>query len=614
MSVLDSLNSEVYKHSNNIFSITPTSKERYSEFHKSIHQLCYKIMGSIGSDKKVFLIGKNSSFYIKWFFALGGTKNVSIHVPTTFSDKMLEECILKYKPDVIVTEDPWKMGLQKIIDEKSLNVEIWDLEQSYLDNYNEKFYLPPTLSIRQEDLATCFFNKGSPDAAPKLSCFNHGAIETCFKLSRIVYKISPADVVFSSFPFSHPFGFFGAVFGSIQSGAALLYPPLEREQNEQLKFIYGANMSTIFSTPEELQNYIRAVREKKLQRRNLKRSFVTCSGIGEYIKTFYEESDDIKIQEVFGITEAAWTVSINKEGEVYRFGSQGKLYPRTKIKLINSDGEEQPHFGQLNIKSDCFMMGYFEDLYPGKENNAMVLKIQNDNTNEKIFNSGNHANKKKRLYTPGEWFLSNDFVELDEEGYFYFIAKSDEEAKIQQHLKKKEKEKKKNIKRRGGKVVVDAEIIFAGKEIDPVMEKMIEVMGNEKNMNLIPPVFIAYDKLIESRGISLIAKIEQNPVGFIRATPLPHSQSFSKHICSVETFILSKMRNKSVGSQLFLKMMPCIKKLDYQQIVTYIPSGNLYAITYLQKFGFQKAGIIKNYAKVSEDRFLDFIILEKSIV
>ncbi|MBR2179062.1 MAG: AMP-binding protein [Selenomonadaceae bacterium] len=101
----------------------------------------------------------------------------------------------------------------------------------------------------------------------------------------------------------------------------------------------------------------------------------------------------LAISEGYGLSEASPIITLNLAGR-RKIGSTGQFIPDLEARFVDSDGKDVPqgHEGELVIRGDNIMLGYWNDL---------------EATKEAIDEDG--------------WLHTGDIAKIDEEGYVYIV-------------------------------------------------------------------------------------------------------------------------------------------------------------------------------------------------
>ena len=110
-----------------------------------------------------------------------------------------------------------------------------------------------------------------------------------------------------------------------------------------------------------------------------------------------EESFGAPVEEAYGLTEGGGPLRQPVDGRPVPRGSCGVVAPEVDARIVDENGREHPDHGELWVRSPAVLSGY---------NNRPELN-------------------KERL-TDG-WLHTNDLFRRDEEGFFYFMGRTDDQ-------------------------------------------------------------------------------------------------------------------------------------------------------------------------------------------
>ena len=123
--------------------------------------------------------------------------------------------------------------------------------------------------------------------------------------------------------------------------------------------------------------------------------------LNSFNNTMRQAGSKCRLFQGYGLTEAI-AVNIVNTFETSRDGSLGKPIPGASIKIVNESGKELPRnqVGEIVLKSDAVMLGYYQDIEATKE-----------------------CLKDGYLYT-------GDLGYMDEEGFVYFKSRKKRVVKV----------------------------------------------------------------------------------------------------------------------------------------------------------------------------------------
>src|SRR4051812_17121373 len=244
-----------------------------------------------------------------------------------------------------------------------------------------------------DDVAIIAFTSGSTGRGKAAMHFHRDvlAVTDCFP--RYVLKPEQNDIFAGSPPFSFTYGLGGLVLFPMRFGASSVLlehasPP------ELLQGIIQHRASVCFTSPTAYRAMLKLLPGKDLS------ALKKCVSAGETLpRATYEAwhaATGIKIIDGIGSTEML-QIFISASGDDIRPGATGKAVPGYRAKIVDDDGNDLPagSIGRLAVQGPTGCR-YLDD--PDQQRN----------------------------YVQGGWNLTGDCFRMDEDGYFWYQARTDD--------------------------------------------------------------------------------------------------------------------------------------------------------------------------------------------
>lgn len=248
-----------------------------------------------------------------------------------------------------------------------------------------------------EDVALIGFTSGTTGEPKATMHLHRDLIATCDTYGRHVLRARPDDRFIGSPPLAFTFGLGGLVLFPLRIGAATIL--IEKAPPEELMAAIGRLGATVcFTAPtayRAMLNRISAEPGSVAQLASLR----ICVSAGEALPlpTFeaWKARTGITIQDGIGATEMLH-IFISARAEEVRPGSTGKAVPGYEAKVIDADGRDLPpgSTGRLAVRgpTGCRYM----------------------------------ADSRQTVYVQNGWNITGDTYRMDEDGYFFYQARSDD--------------------------------------------------------------------------------------------------------------------------------------------------------------------------------------------
>jgi 2-aminobenzoate-CoA ligase len=244
-----------------------------------------------------------------------------------------------------------------------------------------------------DDVAIIAFTSGTTGQAKGTVHFHRDILAICDCFPRYILRASSDDLFCGSPPFAFTFGLGGILLFPMRIGASTLL--LEQAAPPQLiKGIEQFRATVCFTAPTAYRAMAPLVKDCDIT------SLRKCVSAGETLPaaTFeaWREATGIKIIDGIGSTEMLHIFISAREEEI-RAGSTGRAVPGYEAKLVDEDGDDVPvgEIGRLAVRGPTGCR-YLAD--PDRQ----------------------------RGYVQNGWNLTGDSYRMDEDGYFWYQARSDD--------------------------------------------------------------------------------------------------------------------------------------------------------------------------------------------
>jgi 2-aminobenzoate-CoA ligase len=261
--------------------------------------------------------------------------------------------------------------------------------EAHMSKWNEPFKAVDTAA---EDTVLIAFTSGST-GQPKASMhFHRDIIAACDCFPKSILHMTSDDICIGTPPLAFTFGLGALLIFSMRLGAATVL--LERLTPESLLAAINEYHATIvWSTPL----FYRQMSEiaSKFDISTLRQSVSAGEWLPVSTRTMWREATGIEMVDGIGSTEMLH-IFISSAGDEVRPGATGKVVPGYQACILDENGQQLPSgsIGKLAVKgpTGCRYL----------------------------------ADERQRSYVQYGWNLTGDAYLMDEDGYFWFQARTDD--------------------------------------------------------------------------------------------------------------------------------------------------------------------------------------------
>ncbi|HEY0025819.1 MAG TPA: benzoate-CoA ligase family protein [Longimicrobium sp.] len=244
-----------------------------------------------------------------------------------------------------------------------------------------------------DDVALIAFTSGTTGQPKGAMHFHRDVLAACDCFPKYVLKPTPDDVFCGSPPLAFTFGLGGILLFPLRVGAAALLIEQPTPPN-LLKAIQDHGATIVSTAPTAYRAMLDLLPQYDL------RSLTRCVSAGENLPlpTFeaWEAATGIRIIDGIGSTEMLH-IFISASDDDIRPGSTGKAVPGYRARIIDEDGNPLPpgSIGRLAVQGPTGCR-YLDD------------------------------EERQRGYVWEGWNLTGDAYRMDEDGYFWYQARTDD--------------------------------------------------------------------------------------------------------------------------------------------------------------------------------------------
>ena len=327
--------------------------------------------------------------------------------------------------------------------------------------------------VSRDDTAFWLYSSGTT-GAPKGTMHRHySMLVPAERFAKQTLGIGESDLCFSVAKLFFAYGLGNGLYFPLRVGGTSVLLP-EKPLPEAVFDVIDRYQPTVFySVPT---SYAALLQTAERENRNSLGRVRMCVSAGEPLpKPLFERWRDrfgMEILDGIGATEALQTFISNRPGEA-RGGSTGKLVPGYDAKIVDDQGNELPsgEVGTLLLRGESIASGYWKKY-----------------------------EETKRTFI-GEWLDTRDKFRVDEEGFYYYVGRSDDMMKV------------------GGQWVSPTELEAALQQHPAVLESGVVGIVDEQGLTNPAAYTVLKEGILPSSGLALELQ------GFVRENTAPYRYS-----------------------------------------------------------------------------------------
>ncbi len=349
----------------------------FKEADQEIRKIAAALNGMGLSDgSHVALLAKNCAHWVMADLAIMMAGCISVPLYATISAESIHEILVHSESKAIIVGklDDYNQQKSGIPDIPVIGVELYDIKAQYgwdeLVSKNQP--LKGLTQQNHEELMTIMYTSGTT-GSPKGVMHTVGAFNTLLRAATEVIKLPVQPRYFSYLPLTHIAERAGIELSAVYRGASISFPESLETFGEDLASVQP---QTFFGVPRIWQKFQEKLLEKMPQKKldrltglpilgniikkkirtklGLSASMANFSGAAPIAKSLQEWylKLGIEINQAYGMTEDCILSHFNLPGS-NKFGTVGKALPGVTGKLSAE--------GEILIKSDCLMKGYYKE-------------------------------------------------------------------------------------------------------------------------------------------------------------------------------------------------------------------------------------------------------------
>jgi acyl-CoA synthetase (AMP-forming)/AMP-acid ligase II len=361
----------------------------YTELKTRVARLSYLYMKEIGHEARVAFLTRNSPAVLMTFFAMTNTRNITIPMDPDLAPEILAEWLKDSKATHIAVTSDLVPKARELLQAFHLSLPIIEIEKKQGGEYDTSFS-PPSDNAPLETDAVILFRTAGTCGKSKFVSLNHKQLHHAAISVKSAYHFTPADRIFTTMNWSHPFSFLHGMLLPVLGGGTCVIDH-GAEAAEFLEFVTKARVSRMVDRPPNLLRSLLFAKNEKYFPPTVKSVVVGLGFLSADLRKIFGLFK-INVVHTYGQTEAGWNLAMEDTAEPG--APSGKFVGRgltgLKYKVMDAQGDEvagkEERQGMLAVTGPSIMSGYYE------------------------------LEKETKQAIRGTWLYTGDYVKLDGDG------------------------------------------------------------------------------------------------------------------------------------------------------------------------------------------------------
>lgn len=370
-----------------------TRKISYRELDEDSNRVANALLrlGMKKGTHVAILMSHSPEWAINFFGVIKGG-GVAVLLNTALKAPEIDSLLLDSDSEILITEKEFSQMISSVLPHIPLLKDVIEVDaDSYAGMVADSSSKSPTVELQDEDKAAILYTSGVL-GRQKGAVHTHASVMGTPPIISAAIQRRREDTIISPVRFSHLFGLFEVLFGSIITGSTIVLIP-NFTPRAVLEAVEKEKGTIIFGVPA-MYNALALMRSEVLKEYDLSSLRLAVTAGAKSFPRLMENLEDkfnLSLYEVYGLTEIS-AVSISTF-ENRKLGTVGM--PICPLRILDDSGRKvhRGEIGEAVFNAPWAMKGY----YKAPKLTAQVLK--------------------------DGWFYTGDLVRMDEEGYVEYIEK-----------------------------------------------------------------------------------------------------------------------------------------------------------------------------------------------
>ena len=378
--------------------LSPFGNWSFADLHKSVNQLAHVLVDDLGliPGNRVLLRSANNPMMVVAFMAVIRAGGIAVGTMPLLRSRELAVIVNKAEISHALCDVRLREEMDSAIADTSTLEHVRFFDASSANELEEMMASKPVefdpFPSKIDDVCLIAFTSGTTGAPKGTLHFHRDLLVICDGFSAMVLKPEKDDIFCGTPPLAFTFGLGGMALFSMHVGASTLLMEAATPE-QQLEAIQEYKTTILFTAPTAYRVMLQHLEGYDFS------SMRRCVSAGEHLpKSTYDaflEATGIKLIDGLGATEMLHVFITSADDEV-RSGATGIVVPGYHAKIVDDEGN---------------------DVTPGTVGRLAVYGP----TGCRYL-----ADKRQKTYVQNGWNLTGDAYLMDEDGYFWFQARTDD--------------------------------------------------------------------------------------------------------------------------------------------------------------------------------------------
>jgi 2-aminobenzoate-CoA ligase len=378
--------------------VTATAEWSYGDLRDNANRVSNLLTGQLGLQpgNRVLLRAPNNPWLVAiWLGILQAGGVVVLTMPLLRATELVT-IIEMTRPDVAICDDRFLDELETARVSAGTNLTVVpygaDTTTGLVARAQSEKSTYDAVATAADDVALLATTSGTTGRPKVTMHFHRDVMAIADTFSRHVLRPDPSDLFTTTAPFAFTFGLGAGLVFPLHTGAATLL--LERATPEELADAVARHgVTVLFTAPTAYKAMVGAGRGEQL--RGLRRAVSAGEHLPATTWQAFHNATGVRIIDGIGATEMLHIFIASSDDQI-RPGSTGRVVPGYVATILAEDGSEAPA-GQ-----------------PGR------LAVRGPTGCRYL------ADERQRVYVQNGWNVTGDTYVRDEDGYFWYQARSDD--------------------------------------------------------------------------------------------------------------------------------------------------------------------------------------------